>query len=120
MVYLACDGANLPIRDGTIDCVFSYGGFESMQAKMTDGLREACRVLRSDGCVVYTKDVIEDHNSQNSQKWMKLLLAGLNGNEAAWVSNELIDLREWIQICEKNGFSENRRTARSGYGPLPV
>lgn len=41
MVYLACDGANLPIRDGTIDCVFSYGGFESMQAKMTDGLREA-------------------------------------------------------------------------------
>lgn len=118
MVYLACDGANLPIRDGTIDCVFSYGGFESMQAKMTDGLREAFRVLRSDGCVVYTKDIIEDHDSQNSQKWMELLLADLNGNEAAWVSNALIDLREWIQICEKNGFSEN--TYKKMYGELPA
>lgn len=89
-----------------------------MQAKMTDGLREAFRVLRSDGCVVYTKDIIEDHDSQNSQKWMELLLADLNGNEAAWVSNALIDLREWIQICEKNGFSEN--TYKKMYGELPA
>lgn len=65
-----------------------------------------------------TKDIIEDYDSQNSQKWMELLLADLNGNEAAWVSNALIDLREWIQICEKNGFSEN--IYKKMYGELPA
>ncbi|WP_274540117.1 methyltransferase domain-containing protein [Clostridium thermosuccinogenes] len=66
MVYLACDGANLPILSDSVDVVFSYAGYESMQTKMLDGFREAFRVLKNGGHTIYTKSAVEDHESENS------------------------------------------------------
>lgn len=34
IVYLACDCANMPIANNSVDCVTSHAGFESMQEKM--------------------------------------------------------------------------------------
>ena len=53
MIYLACDGSALPILDKSVDVVYSYAGFDSMQAKMKDGFREAFRVLKNNGTAIY-------------------------------------------------------------------
>ena len=109
IVYLACDGADLPLRDGTADCVFSYAGYESMQGKMADGLREAHRVLRGGGCSVYTKSVIAGHDNANSRKWMALLLSAADdAREAEWWKREFVDVEEWTAFCQSVGFTENR------------
>lgn len=81
MVYIACDGANLPVLSDSVDVVFSYGGYESMQAKMPDGFREAFRALKSGGHAIYTKSLVEDHKSENTKKWIDLLLSDANYEE---------------------------------------
>lgn len=118
MVYLACDGANLPMMDHTVDLVFSYGGYESMQAKMMDGVREAYRVLKSGGCSVYTKSVVEDFESDNSKAWVHLLLSSMDKEEEKWWKQELIDVNQWLKKCREIGFAENNYTKI--YGELPA
>lgn len=116
MIYLACDGSNLPIMDNSIDLVFSNGGYESMQAKMMNGVREAYRVLKSGGCTVYTKSAVEDFESYNSKIWIRLLLSSVDKEE--WWKDELIDVHQWIEKCHKIGFIENTYTKI--YGELPA
>ncbi len=118
MVYLACDGSNLPIMNNAVDLVFSYAGYESMQAKMMDGVREAYRVLKNGGCSVYTKLAIEDFKSENSKTWIRLLLSSLEEEEKDWWKKELIDAHQWIEECKKIGFTENSHTKI--YGELPA
>jgi len=118
MVYLACDGANLPILSDSIDVVFSYAGYESMQTKMMDGFHEAFRVLKSGGHTIYTKSVVEDHESENSKKWINLLLSDLDYNEQLWWKNGLLDVNQWLKICKDAGFVENNSTKI--YSELPV
>ena len=118
MVYLACDGAHLPLMDQSVDLVFSNGGYESMQAKMMDGFREAYRVLKKDGCTVYNKSVIEDSNSSNSKKWMSLLLNSLESNEIGYWKDHLIDIEQWNNRCKATGFVHN--TVTKIYGELPA
>lgn len=118
MVYLACDGANLPILSDSIDVVFSYAGYESMQTKMMDGFHETFRVLKSGGHTIYTKSVVEDHESENSKKWINLLLSDLDYNEQLWWKNGLLDVNQWLKICKDAGFVENNSTKI--YSELPV
>ena len=118
MVYLACDGANLPLKDGSVDLVFSYAGYESMQAKMMAGLSEAHRVLKDGGCSVYTKSVVEDFESENSKAWMNLLLSAVSGDEEAWWKKELVNVQQWEEYCRAVGFQENACTKI--YGELPA
>ena len=118
MIYLACDGSNLPVMDNSVDLVFSYAGYESMQAKMMDGFREAYRVLKNGGCTVYTKFVIEGHDNSNSQKWMELLLSSVEKEEADWWKVQFVDTNQWIENCKTVGFAENSFTKI--YGELPA
>ena len=118
MVYLACDGSNLPLPNESVDLVFSYGGYESMQAKMMNGFREAYRVLKNGGCTVYTKSVIEDFVDDNSIRWMNLLLASVDRDEAEWWKTEFIDINQWLKNSQKVGFAENAYTKI--YGELPA
>ncbi|MDF2543353.1 MAG: hypothetical protein K0S47_3071 [Herbinix sp.] len=118
MIYLACDGANLPILSESVDLVFSYSGYESMQAKMIDGFREANRVLKSKKHTVYNKSVIESFESENSLKWMNLLLSSVNEEEKVWWKNEFVDVERWLSICTSSGFIVNKSTQI--YGELPI
>ena len=118
MVYLACDGSNLPIRDNAVDMVFSYAGYESMQDKMMNGVREAYRVLKKQGCSVYTKSVVEDLENDNSKTWIRLLLSSVKSDEAEWWKKEFVDVRQWIEKCTQIGFAENTYTRI--YGELPA
>jgi ubiquinone/menaquinone biosynthesis C-methylase UbiE len=118
MVYLACDGANLPILSDSVDVVFSYAGYESMQTKMMDGFHEAFRVLKSGGHTIYTKSVVEDHESENSKKWINLLLSDSDYDSRLWWKNELLDVNQWLKICKDTGFVENNSTKI--YGELPA
>ncbi len=118
MIYLACDGSNLPVMSGSIDIVFSYAGYESMQAKMMDGFRESYRVIKSGGCTVYTKTLIEGRENSNSEKRMKLLLSGVEKGETEWVTDQFIDIEEWLTKCKNTGFKENKFTKI--YDELPA
>ena len=118
MVYLACDGANLPLISESVDVVFSNAGYESMQAKMMDGFREAYRVLKNGGYTVYTKSVIESHGNENSKKWMELLLSGVEASEAKIWKEHFVDVDQWMKQCKEVGFAEN--TFTKVYGELPA
>ncbi|OGO89948.1 MAG: hypothetical protein A2Y17_07505 [Clostridiales bacterium GWF2_38_85] len=104
--------------DKSIDLVFSNYGYESMQAKMMEGFREAYRVLKDGGCSVYTKSVIESHESSNSKKWMNLLLSSVEKDEAEWWKEEFIDVSQWIDKCKAIKYFENTYTKI--YGELPA
>ncbi len=118
MIYLACDGANLPLADNSIDVVFSNAGYESMQSKMMNGFREAHRVLKNNGHTIYTKFTIESHGSENSKKWINLLFSALEHEDQYGLRDMIIDLPQWLETCRDNGFIENTYT--KVYGELPA
>jgi Predicted transcriptional regulator len=102
-VFLACDCANIPLRDGSVDVVLSDCGFESMQSKMMDGFREARRILKPSGKVVYTMSLVGDHNSDNTKKWLDLYLA-----QSSAFKEMMRDESQWLDECRIAGFSDNR------------
>lgn len=118
MVYLACDGANLPVMSECVDVVFSNAGYESMQAKMMEGFCEAYRVVKSGGCTIYTKSVIEGYRNENSRKWMELLLSSIEESEAGMWKEQFVDVDQWVERCESTGFTKN--VFSKVYGELPV
>lgn len=110
MAYLACDASALPVLDQTADIVYSYAGFDSMQAKVKEGVRQAFRVLKSGGAAVYTKALAEDLEGENTRKWMHLLLESLNDDEKLWWKEFIADQKQWLKFCEETGFAENVST----------
>jgi len=111
LVFLACDCSNIPLADNSVDMVFSNAGFESMQDKMLAGFREAYRILKSNGYAVYTKSVVDDHESENSKKWIKLFLSrdAVLADEAKMKESKekMMDCAEWLDECRIVGFMQN-------------
>ncbi len=116
MVYLACDCSAVPLPDNSVDMVFSNGGFESMQRKMLEGFREAHRILKPSGHAVYNISVVDDHESRNTQKWIKLLYDKDNQSERN--PTHMNDIGQWTAKCENTGFQENK--AIKIYGEMPA
>ena len=102
-VFLACDCANIPLSDGSVDVVFSNCGFESMQNKMIDGFREARRILKPNGKAVYNMSLVNDHKSNNTKTWNNLFLS-----KSKEFRDMLRDESQWLDECKKAGFSDNR------------
>lgn len=105
MVYFACDCANLPLFDDSIDCVISCCGFESMQEKMMDGFKEAYRILKPGSCAVYGMSAVDGHDSANTQKWVELMHTVQDGIPDTAIFDKMIDICEWKQKCSDTGFS---------------
>ena len=116
VTYMACDCSTLPIADNSIDVVFSNCGFESMQDKMMAGFAEGYRVLKSGGRAVYNMSLVEDWQSANSNKWLKLLSDRHNCYSAG--KDMMIDISQWLEVCKRTGYSENE--ASLIYGELPA
>lgn len=116
MVYLACDCSNLPLEDNCIDVVFSNGGFESMKLKMMDGFREGFRVLKPSAHAVYNISTVDDHNNQNTKKWIHLYTNLDISNHPE--DDKMHDINQWLLKCEKVGHSKNE--AVKVYGELPA
>lgn len=117
IVYLACDCANIPIVDNSIDCVTSCGGFESMQHKMMEGFKDANRILKPDANAIYDMSIIDDHNSSNTQKWIQLLKTDPD-NKDATLFEKMIDIEEWKEKCNKSGYKYTESIKI--YGELPA
>jgi len=114
-VFLACDCANIPLMDNSVDVVVSNYGFESMQNKMMAGFKEAYRVLKPEGKVVYTKSFVENHDSENTKKWKALYLA----NKEFTSEDRLHDISQWFAECKKVGFIYNESFKIYGEMPAP-
>jgi len=115
MVCIACDCAKLPVVDECIDAVVSCAGFESMQDKMMDGFREGYRVLKKDGNAIYSISVVEDHNSENTQKWERLYRTL---PESFHLHAHLNDIQEWKEICHETGYEST--AVKQIYGEMPA
>ncbi|MGN1345732.1 MAG: helix-turn-helix domain-containing protein [Eubacteriales bacterium] len=118
MAYLACDCANLPLKDGSVDCVVSCAGFESMQKKMRDGYREAYRILKKDGIALYTRALLSDKENPNVRRWMKLMQPVFE-EQPCWISEEdFYTVDEWKDTAA--GFGFRRTDSVKIYGELPA
>ncbi len=115
LLLLACDCAHLPLNDGCIDAAVSNGGYESMQEKMKDGFRESHRVLKEHGYAIYNMSILENRQSENTQKWIRLMSA--DSGLASCLGN-LHDIGEWRTFCRQIGFSDTE--AQQIYGELPA
>lgn len=106
MVYLACDCANIPLRENSVDMVFSNAGFESMQVRMIDGFHEAHRILKPGGHTVFTVNVVDDYECENTKRWLKLY----SSLEEEFLMENVRDIRQWIECCESTGYRQNKAT----------
>lgn len=57
--YLACDAANLPLKDSVVDAATTYGGFSNMLGCASEALQEAHRIIKPGGMLVDSYVVIE-------------------------------------------------------------
>ena len=114
-VFLACDCANMPLKDNSIDIVFSNGGFESMQDKMMAGFKDAYRILKPGGHAVYNMSLVDDHSSENTQKWRTLYLSLQTFADEKYLK----DHAQWVAACLKTGFHDNCSTEIYGEMPAP-
>jgi len=105
-VFLACDCSNIPLRDNSVDIVYSNCGFESMQNKMMDGFKEAHRIIKSGGQAVYNMSLVDNHNSENTKKWIDLYLS--LPDSYATGREKMRDSLQWVAECERAGFSDNK------------
>ena len=112
IVCIACDCACLPISDGCIDAVVSNGGFESMQAKMMKGFTEGYRILKAKGTAIYNISILDDRNSANTQKWLRLF------QTIEEIKEPLYDIEEWKAVCNSTGYRQTR--FRKIYGEMPA
>ena len=92
-------------------------GFESMQYKMMDGVREAYRVLSPGGHAVYNISLVDDHESENTKKWVSLYTS--LGEDWHVDENLLNDLGQWTAKCEETGFLKNKDIKIYGEMPAP-
>ena len=117
LVFLACDCSNIPLRDNSVDIVYSNGGFESMQDKMMAGFKEARRILKRGGNAVYNMSLVDDHDSDNTKKWIELYMSlpGLYNIS----KDKMRDEYQWLAECERAGFSKNYSIKIYGEMPVP-
>ena len=113
IVCLACDCSKLPIAEGCIDVVVSNCGFESMPGKLLKGFQEAYRVIRKGGHCVYNMSILDDRNSENTQKWLRLI-----DPVDPLVKDEVFDIEEWQKICGDTGYPLTR--IHKIYGEMPA
>lgn len=57
--YLACDAANLPLKDSVVDVATTYGGFSNMIGCAGEALQDAHRVIKPGGILVDSYVVIQ-------------------------------------------------------------
>lgn len=117
LVYIACDCAKMPVKSELIDVVLSHCGFESMQDKRMNGFTEAYRILKDKGSAIYNMSIVEDKSTPNTQKWMDLTrsLRGLSEQE---LSEQYIEIGEWLSTCEKYGYKKTQ--IEKLYSELPA
>ena len=106
VVFLACDCADLPLADGSVDCVTSFAGFESMQKKMDQGFREALRVLRPGGTAIYSISLISSREDPNVRRWLELFQPVVR--ELPWIMEDIRDSDEWQRYCAAAGFASTQ------------
>ncbi len=104
VVYLACDCANIPLASNSIECVTSLSGFESMQNKKMDGFSEGFRLLKKNGCAIYSMATVDDCECDNTKKWIDLLYNALDEQEKSLV--RIADIRQWSEVCGDVGYVE--------------
>ena len=115
LVFLACDCSNIPLLDNSVDMVFSNAGFESMQHKMMEGFKEAYRILKPSGHVVYNMSLINDYSSDNSKKWIK----AYESTRGCIFNYGVKDCSQWLDECKKAGFAQNNHIKVYDEMPAP-
>ena len=117
LVFLACDCSDIPLRDNSVDMVFSNGGFESMRNKMTAGFKDAFRILKPNGKAIYNMSLVDDNESDNTKKWIELYLSLPSSyhNEREYMR----DFPQWLIECKRVGFSNNNSIKVYGEMPAP-
>jgi ubiquinone/menaquinone biosynthesis C-methylase UbiE len=118
MVYMACDCTALPLADNCVDVVFSNGGFESMQVKMMAGFEEGYRVLKNSAHAVYNISTVEDHQSDNTKKWIELY-TNLDPSYHP-EKDKMYDISQWLDKCKNIGYHKNEATLIYEELPAPA
>lgn len=88
--YIACDAANLPIRDHCIDMACTYAGFTNMMNLMENGIRDAARVLK-EGRPLINSLVYMDRNAEGAKRVAAYLAENhMEGAEKIYLRDELL------------------------------
>jgi len=86
-----------------------------MQNKMMAGFKEAWRILKPSGSVIYNMSLVDDHGSDNTKKWTDLYLS----LDSYADREKLSDLSQWLAECKSAGFSQSKSIKIYSEMPAP-
>jgi hypothetical protein len=73
-------------------------------------------VLKRGGHAVYNISAVDDHNSENTKKWICLYMSLDSSYHPR--EEKMNDIQEWLAKCQRAGYGEN--DAVKVYGELPA
>lgn len=107
LVFLSCNANKLPIKDNSIDCVISCGGFQNMLDEFNIGIIESRRILNQMGKMVFNLSLVDDIDAEPTKKWLELL-RNWDDSDAETILNMVYDINEWNNILKDViGFSNH-------------
>ena len=81
------------------------------------GFKEAHRILKPSGHAVYSMNLVDDHDSENTKKWIDLYLSLPDSYTTD--REKMRDLAQWVAECQRAGFSDNKSIKIYGEMPVP-
>jgi ubiquinone/menaquinone biosynthesis C-methylase UbiE len=118
IIYIACDARKLPLKNNSIECVTSFGGYENILDNSLGGIKESFRVLIPNGKCVYEMSMVEDKKSPSTKKWLHLLEID-EDKDCTLFLKEIYDLNEWHEKNKELVFKTHSITKFSDELPAP-
>jgi len=87
--YLACDAANLPLKDSVIDTATTYCGFGNMSGCAGQALQDVHRVIKSGGVLVDSYVVIEKESQGYEMLCRVCAEQNITGTKGFFLRDEL-------------------------------
>lgn len=105
IVYMACDLRALPIKDHSVDCVWSYSGYGNMEPdKIEQGLQEAHRVLKEGGALIYDAYKFEVEENSRVKMWLESMYQAHPETKVQGYEDYIKSNTEWDQVYNELGF----------------
>lgn len=118
--YFACDATNLPLKSNTVDITVSYLGIANMIGKIEYGIKEALRITKPEGNLIYSHILIKVNSK--GYKILKEICSENNiiGEEKSYIEKDIDEVHsKYFTEVSKNVVFEDIKEEENKLDLLP-